>query len=109
MRRLNNEIKEAIALSDNVPQQVQEFVAFLLQLDDWIRAWEAEKKGKQAPQNTNTTPWAPPTAHTSSTATGTCLRPMNLSANQGTLIPKECQKRILEGQYLYCGDFVHVA
>jgi hypothetical protein len=55
MRGLNNEIKDALALSDNVLQQFQEFVAFLQQLDNLIRAQEAEKKGKPAPQNTKTT------------------------------------------------------
>jgi hypothetical protein len=31
MRGLNNEIKDALALSDNIPQQLQEFVTFLQQ------------------------------------------------------------------------------
>jgi hypothetical protein len=48
MRGLNNESKDALTLSDDVPQQFQEFVAFLQQLDNQIRAWEAEKKGKPA-------------------------------------------------------------
>jgi hypothetical protein len=34
MRGLNNEIKDALAMSDNVPQQFQEFVAILQQLDN---------------------------------------------------------------------------
>jgi hypothetical protein len=29
MRGLNNDIKDVLTLSDNVPQQFQEFVAFL--------------------------------------------------------------------------------
>jgi hypothetical protein len=29
MKCLNNKIKDALALSDNIPQQFQEFVAFL--------------------------------------------------------------------------------
>jgi hypothetical protein len=34
MWRLNNEIKDALTLSDNVPQQFLEFVAFLPQLNN---------------------------------------------------------------------------
>jgi phosphomannomutase len=34
MRGLNNEIKDALALSDNVPQQFHEFVAFLQRLNN---------------------------------------------------------------------------
>jgi hypothetical protein len=49
MRGLNNEIRDDLALSDNVPQQFQEFVAFLQWLDKQIRAWEAEKKGQPVP------------------------------------------------------------
>jgi hypothetical protein len=46
---MNNEIKDVLALSDNVPQQFQEFVAFLEWLDNQIRAQEAEKKDKLTP------------------------------------------------------------
>jgi hypothetical protein len=109
MRGLNNEIKDALTLSDNVPQQFQEFVAFLQWLDNWIRAREAEKKSKLASWNTNTTFRVPSTTHTPSTTTGTYPGPMDLSANQRTLTPEEYQKRILEGWCLYCGDFGHVA
>jgi hypothetical protein len=49
MRGLNNEIKNALALHDNVPQQFQEFIAFLQGLDNQISAQEAAKKGKPAP------------------------------------------------------------
>jgi hypothetical protein len=49
MRGLNNEIKDALAMSDSVSQQFQEFVAFLQQLDNSIRAREVEKKGKPVP------------------------------------------------------------
>jgi hypothetical protein len=45
IRGQNNEIKDALALSDNIPQLFQEFVAFLQRLDNLIRAQEAEKKG----------------------------------------------------------------
>jgi hypothetical protein len=48
MSGLYNEIKDALALLDNVSQQFQEFVAFLQWLDNQIRAWEAEKIGKPA-------------------------------------------------------------
>jgi hypothetical protein len=34
MRGLNNEIKDVLAISDNVPQQFQEFVTFLQWLDN---------------------------------------------------------------------------
>jgi hypothetical protein len=81
MRELNNEIKDALTLSDNVPQQFWEYVAFLQQLDNEIRAWEAEKKGKPVTQNTNTTLQAPPTANSPSTATGIHLRTVDLSTN----------------------------
>jgi hypothetical protein len=97
MRGLNNEIKDALALSDNVPQQFQEFIAFLQWLDNQIKAREGEKKGKLAPRNTNNILQAPPTTHTPSTTAGRYLGPMDLSANQRTLILEECQKRILEG------------
>jgi hypothetical protein len=56
MQGLNNEIKDVLALSDNVLQQFQEFVAFLPWLNNRIRTLEAEKKGKPVPQNTSTTP-----------------------------------------------------
>jgi hypothetical protein len=56
MRGLNNEIKDAIALSDNVPQQFQEFITFLQWLDNRIRALEEEKNGKPVSRTTNTTP-----------------------------------------------------
>jgi hypothetical protein len=49
MLGLNNEIKDALALSYNVPQYFQKFVAFLQRLDKRIRAWELEKKGKPVP------------------------------------------------------------
>jgi hypothetical protein len=49
MRGLNNEINDALTLSDNVSQQFQECVAFLQQLNNQIRAQEAEMKGKLAP------------------------------------------------------------
>jgi hypothetical protein len=81
MRSLNNEIKDALTLFDNVPQQFQEFAAFLRWLDNQIRAQEVEKTGKPAPQNTNTTLQAPPTTQTPSTATSTHPCPMDLSAN----------------------------
>jgi hypothetical protein len=89
MRGLNNEINDALALSDNIPQQFQGFVAFLQWLDNRIRAQEVEKKGKPAPQSTNTTPQAPPTTHTPFTATGKYLGPMDLSANRRILTPEE--------------------
>jgi hypothetical protein len=89
MRGLNNEIKDALALSDNVPQQFQEFVAFLQWLDNRIRAREVEKKGKPIPRTTNTTLRAPPTTHTPSTATGIHPGPMDLSANRRTLTLEE--------------------
>jgi hypothetical protein len=89
IRGLNNEIKDALALSDNVPQQFQEFVAFLQWLDNQIRAREAEKKDKPVPQTTNTTLQAPPTTHTASTTTGIHPGPMDLSANRRTLTPEE--------------------
>jgi hypothetical protein len=54
MRHLNNEIKHALTLSDYVPQQFWEFITFLQQLNNQIRAWEAEKKGKPGLQTTNT-------------------------------------------------------
>jgi hypothetical protein len=108
MRGLNNEIKDALILSDNILQQFLEFVAFLQQLDNWIRAQEAEKKGKPAPQNTNTTPWAPPTTHIPLTATGTHPGHMDFSPNWRILTPEECQKKILERRYLYCGGFGYV-
>jgi hypothetical protein len=56
MGGLNNEIKDALALFDKVPQQFQEFVAFLKWLNNQIRAQEVKKKGKQVPQNTNIIP-----------------------------------------------------
>jgi hypothetical protein len=34
MRGLNNEIMNALALSDNIPQQFQEFIAFLQWLNN---------------------------------------------------------------------------
>jgi cytochrome c len=49
MRGLNNEIMDALALSNKVPQQFQEFVAFLQWLNNQIRAQEAEMKGKPVP------------------------------------------------------------
>jgi hypothetical protein len=78
---LKNKIKNTFALSDNVPQQLQVSVAFLQWLDNQIRAWEADKKSKLAPQTTNTILRVPPTTHTPSTATGTHPGYMDLSAN----------------------------
>jgi hypothetical protein len=49
MRRLNNEIKDVLALSDNVPQLFQEFLVFLHWWDNRIRGWEAKKMGKPIP------------------------------------------------------------
>jgi hypothetical protein len=108
MRGLNNEIKDAFALSDNVLQQFQKFVAFLQQLNNQIATQETEKKGKAGPWNSSTTPHVPHTTHAPSTATGTGLGPMNPSVNQRTLTSKECQQQILEGRCLYCGGFGHV-
>jgi hypothetical protein len=68
MRGLNNEINDVLTLSDNVLQQFWEFVAFLQQFDNRIRAQEAEKKGKPAPRNTNTVTQAPLTTQTPSIA-----------------------------------------
>jgi hypothetical protein len=81
LRYLNYEIKDALALSNNVPQWFQEFVAFLQGLDNQIKAQEKEKKGKPAPRTTNTAPLAPPTTLTSCTATGTHPGLMDYSAN----------------------------
>jgi hypothetical protein len=103
-----NKIKDTHALSHNIPQKFQEFVAFFQWLDDQIMAQEAEK-GKPAPQNTSTTQRAPPITHTPSTVKGTHSGPMDLRTNQRTLISEECQKRILEQQCLYCEGFGHVA
>jgi hypothetical protein len=101
LRYLNNEIKDVLALSDNVPQQFQEFFAFLQWLKNQIRAQEAEKKSKPVPRTTNITLQAPPTTHTRSTAISTQRAPMDLSVNQWTLTPEECQMRILEGRSFY--------
>jgi hypothetical protein len=68
-------------MSDNVPQQLQKFVAFLQKLNDWIRACEAEKKGSVAPHNTNTTPRVPPINPTLSPTPGTHPSPSDPSAN----------------------------
>jgi hypothetical protein len=56
MRSLNNDSKDTLALFNNIPQQFQEFVAFLQWLDNRIRAQETELKDKPALQTTNTTP-----------------------------------------------------
>jgi hypothetical protein len=81
MTCLNNEIKHALAPSDIVSQQFQEFVGFLQWLDNWLRDQEVEKKNKSVPQTTNNTLQVPPTTHTFSTATGIHPEPMDLSAN----------------------------
>jgi hypothetical protein len=106
---LNNEIKDVLILSNNLPQQFQEFVAFLQRLDNQIRTQEAEKKEKQIPWNTNTTPWAPPITNTPSTTTATHPGLMDLRANRRMWTPEEYQKRILGGQCLYTGGFGQLA
>jgi hypothetical protein len=78
---LNNEIKDALTLSDNTPQQFQEFVVFLSWLENRIRIQEAEKKGKPEPYNPNTTPQPPHTTQTSSNTSCTYLSPLYFSAN----------------------------
>jgi type II secretory pathway component PulM len=109
MTGLNNEMKHALVLSDNVPQQFQEFVAFLQWLDNWFKDQEVEKKDKSVPQTTNNTLQALPTTHASSTTTGIQPVPMDLSANWRTLTPVEYQKMILKGSCLYCGVCSYVA
>jgi hypothetical protein len=55
MSGLNNEIKNVLALSGNIPQLFQEIGGLLQWLDNQIRARETGMKGKPVPGNTNTT------------------------------------------------------
>jgi hypothetical protein len=105
----NNKNKDILALFNNISQQFKEFIAFLHWLTNWTMAWEAEKKGRLVSHNLNTTLWVLPATQTPSTTTSTHPGLMNLSANQRTLTPKECQKQILEGRCLYCRRFGYEA
>jgi hypothetical protein len=109
MRGLNNKIKDTLTLSDSVTLQFQAFVPLLQWLDNGIRGREAEHKGKPVPQTINPTPRAPSITHTPSTGTGTHQEYMDLSTNQRSLTPEQCQKMIQDKPCLYCAGFGYVA
>jgi hypothetical protein len=106
LRGLNNEIKDALMLIDNIPTGFNDFVTSVQRLDNRIRARAAEKQGRTAPRVTNPAPRPAPTPSTSS---GTHPGPMDLSSYRRTLPIEERRKRIAEGRCLYCGGFGHVA
>jgi hypothetical protein len=56
MQGLNHTLKDTLALSDNVPQQFPDFVAFLQRLDNQVHAQVAEKKHRAMAHKTNATP-----------------------------------------------------
>ena len=105
-RGLSNEIKDALALANQVPQAYGEFASYLQRLDNRICAREAERKGRPAPR-------APspkvPTLPVLSTASGTHPGPMDLSAFRPRLSPEERCRRIEQNMCLYCGGQNHVA
>jgi hypothetical protein len=82
-------MKDTLTLSDNVAQQLPEFVAFHQRLDNQIWAHKAENKVREASHNTNITPRALPTNHTSFTISGTYCNPLNLSINLRIFTLKE--------------------
>ena len=105
-RSLSNEIKDALALADQVPEAYGEFASYLQRLDNRIRAREAERKGRPPPRAP-----APkiPVVPVQSTASGTHPGPMDLSAFRPRLSPEERARRISQNMCLYCGGQGHVA
>ena len=105
-RGLSNEIKDALALANRVPEAYGEFASYLQRLNNRIHAQEAERKGRP-------TPHAPapmiPVAPIQSTASGTHPGPMHLSAFRPRLSPEERTRRITQNMCLYCGGPGHVA
>ena len=105
-RGLSNEIKDALALADQVPEANWQFASYLQRLDNRIRAREAERKGGPPPRvPAPKTPVAP----VQSTATGTHPGPMDISAFRPRLSPEERQRRIQQNMCLYCGGQNRVA
>ena len=105
-RGLSNEIKDALALADQVLDAYGEFASYLQRLDNRIQAREAERKGRPPPRAP-----APktPTVPVQSTASGTHSGPMDLSAFRPRLSPEESRRRIEQNMCLYCGGQNHVA
>ena len=105
-RGLSNEIKDALALADQVPEAYGEFASYLQRLDNRIRAREAQRKGRPPPRApAPRTPIAP----VQSTATGTHPGPMDLSTFRPRLSPEERAWRITQNMCFYCGGQGHVA
>ena len=104
-RALSDEIKDALALANQVSEAYGEFATYLQHYDNRIRAREAERKG-------HPTPRAPapkaPIAPVQSTASGTHPGPMDLSAFRPRLSPEESARGFTQNMCLYCGGQNHV-
>ena len=105
-RGLSNEMKDALALADQVPEAYGEFSSYLQRLDNRIRAREAERKGR--PPSRAPAPKTP-VVPVQSTATSTHPGPMDLSAFRPRLSPEKRHRRIQQNICHYCGGQNHVA
>ena len=110
---LSAKLKDALVTLDT-PDELDQYIILLKRVDNKIRASAAERKGSsstwRSPTMTMTTtpkPAAPPT--TSTTATGTQVGPMDLSAGQRRLSQAQLADRMRRGQCFYCGGANHMA
>ena len=92
-RGLSNEIKDTLALADQVPEAYGEFASYLQPLDNCNRAPEPERNGRPTPRAP--APKAP-SVPIQSTASGTHPGPMDLSAFRPRLSPEERARRITQ-------------
>jgi hypothetical protein len=116
-RGLCEELKDILSTQD-LPEDWSRYVALMKRWDMQYRARKAEThcssgqtKPTMMPTTRNTSPNPAQNApHPTSSGSGHFSpAPMDLSAARRRLSPEECQKRIDEDCYLYCGGFNHMA
>ena len=110
---LSTELKDALVTQDT-PDEVDQYIILLKRVYNKIRARAAERKGSSSTWRSLTTttttppkPATPPT--TTTTATGTQVGPMDLSAGRRRQSQAQREDRMRRGQCFYCGGANHMA